>query len=154
MLCSTFCVWERLVGQSDIEMKDTFPPLIQWPTWEYMQTLLTHWRHYCIIKFMCGDAPFITVLRHKLSVHLWLLCWYVQNKHADCNLWLYIPLCECVICFSLTVVRVIILNWKWSTCLLYVLHTKINNAVIQQPVYLGNNLHMFLENTTCQLFKL
>lgn len=96
--------------------------------------------------------PCFDRMSHKLSVHLWLLYWCLQNKHADGKIF------DCTygsVFFSLTVVRVtvfaLILNWTWSPVLLYVLHTKINNAFIQQPVYLVNNLCMFLENTTYQL---
>ncbi len=87
-LCSTFCVWERLVGQSDIEMKETFPPLIQWPTWEYIQTLLTHLRHCCIIKFMCGDA----VLKQDWDTSFLSICEYCTDM---CETSLQIVICDC-----------------------------------------------------------
>lgn len=108
------------------------------------------WKSYCTLH--CGCTQCFDRMSRKLSVHLWLLYWCVQNKHADGNLWLYIRFCACVICFSHRQSDSLCSNFELNmNPYSPVLHTKINNAVIQQPVYLVNNLCMFLENTTYQL---
>lgn len=135
-MCSTLWVCESVVGQSDIEMKDIyFLHTYDGLSWDHANM------HVHPLK-TDGDALFWYDDPKALcpSVNIVLMC--TKQACRPKSLTVHIRFCLCVIRSSLTVVTVfaLILNWTWSPFLLHVLHTKINNAVIQQPVYLVNNL--------------